>query len=79
VPYRVYLRWRVEQRVTEKTVTEDREEAERAYARLVDRHELAGQDVAVSLTKDGRNMRYFDFRTDTRDPKKPRPDDWGNR
>lgn len=76
--YRVYLRW-PQQRVSDKTVTEDWNEAEAAYNRLVDRHELAGQDVAASLTQDGRNVRYFDFRTDTRDPAKPRPENWGNR
>lgn len=77
--YRVYLRWPKTQRVSDKTVTEDWTEAEAAYNRLVGRYELAGQDVAVSLTQDNRNVRYFDFSTDTRDPAAPRPDNFGNR
>ena len=48
--YRVYLRW-ADQRVSDKTVTEDRGLAELAYKTLVAREDLLGKPVGVAFTE----------------------------
>ena len=48
--YRVYLRW-ADQRVSDKTVTEDRALAELAYKTLIARPDLAGKPVGVAFTE----------------------------
>ena len=48
--YRVYLRWN-DQRVSDKTVTEDRALAELAFKTLVAREDLIGKPVGVAFTE----------------------------
>ena len=47
--YRVYLRW-PDQRVSDKTVTEDRMLAEIAFNTLVARKDLIGKSVGAAFT-----------------------------
>ena len=48
--YRVYLRWS-DQRVSDKTVTEDRAIAELAFKTLVTRTDLIGKPVGAAFTE----------------------------
>ena len=48
--YRVYLRW-ADQRVSDKTVTEDRALAELAYKTLLARKDLIGKSVGAAFTQ----------------------------
>lgn len=48
--YRVYLRW-PDQRVSDKTVTEDRALADLAFKTLVARTDLIGKPVGVAFTE----------------------------
>lgn len=47
--YRVYLRW-PDQKVSDKTVTEDRALAELAYKTLLARQDLIGKPVGAAFT-----------------------------
>ncbi|MGA8054070.1 MAG: hypothetical protein WCA12_09465 [Burkholderiales bacterium] len=58
--FRVYLRW-PGQRVSDKTVTENRTVAELAYRELLARADLVGKSVAAALTKDGKQLAYHQF------------------
>lgn len=60
--YRIYLRW-PPQCVTDSTTTEVTKVAEFAYQHLKSRTDLIGKDVAVAMTLEGQQQRYFDFKT----------------
>ncbi len=56
--YRIYLRW-PGQRVSNKTVTPDREVAEHALNRLC--YDYCGQDVAAVMTCNGKQLSYLEL------------------
>ncbi|MDR2872023.1 MAG: hypothetical protein LBV45_05805 [Xanthomonadaceae bacterium] len=65
--FRVYLR-DSDQRVTNKTTTEDQSAALAAFATLVNRAELDGKLLLAVLNCDGRPVAHHDF--SGRDPEK---------
>lgn len=58
--YRIYLRSQ-DQRVRSKTNTDCRDEAESAFAAIVDRADLDGTDMLVVLNHDGKPIAYHRF------------------
>lgn len=69
--YRVYLRWD-DQRVSDKTVTEDRALAELAFKMLVARTDLIGKPVGVAFTENvgqgPKQVAYHNFGKPPADP-----------
>jgi hypothetical protein len=72
--YRVYLRW-PDQKVSDKTVTEDRALAELAYKTLVARTDLIGKPVGAAFTSrvNGvpQQIAYHAFDAEPESPAKP--------
>jgi hypothetical protein len=70
--FRVYLRW-PEQRTSDSTTTESREVADFALQLLKDRSDLRGQGVGAAMTRDGKQLKYFDFKTGIEKVSEPEP------
>lgn len=62
--HRVYARW-PDQRVSDKTTTEDPEVADLAYRRLLERADLRAAGAHVAWTIDGKQHRYTPFPFDS--------------
>lgn len=65
--YRIYLR-SPDQRVSSKTNTNGRDEAESAFAAIVDRADLDGTDMLAVLNHDGKPLAYHRFDREPGDP-----------
>jgi hypothetical protein len=59
--YRIYLRW-PGGKVSHKTTTEVEEVAEFAFDHLRRMKELRGQTVSATMTLEGKNVHYHDFK-----------------
>lgn len=59
--YRIYLRYPATQTVSNKTDTHDPIVAQMAFKRLLARTDLLGQNVAASMTLNGKNLMYVPF------------------
>lgn len=67
--YRIYLR-DASQRVTDKTVTENKSVALAAFSALIEQTKLDGQKLLAVLNCDGKPIAHHDFAADPADQAK---------
>lgn len=58
--YRVYLRW-PNQRVSDKTATQDKHEADQAFHALLARSDMIGKKAAAVMSFDNQQLKYHRF------------------